>query len=217
MMWLLSDARWANEVKKRSRPRSGHGGVAGMATTEAVRRGGCGLRLNAFVLLQGHLECRSAVRHCELTTQLQRADSRRHEKSHGSMPGCQGIACPIKFALAQQHLRVGNRRADLSHQFPLARSRGRQHPRRHTELVACHDSGLESGMLTEETLEEARANGVVDGEMCKRTERRIRYRVDPFRVREHACSQAFALINRSVHFHPLTHQPLSFGVDRLVM
>ena len=30
-------------------------------------------------------------------------------------------------------------------------------------------------------------------------------------------SQAFALVNRSVRFHPLTHQPLSFGVDRLVM
>ena len=53
--------------------------------------------------------------------------------------------------------------------------------------------------------------------MCKRSERRIRYRVDPFRVREHACSQAFALINRSVCFYPLTHQPLPFGVDRLVM
>src|SRR5262245_45924814 len=136
-----------------------------MATTEAVRRGVCGLRLNAFVLLQGHLECGSALRYCELTTKLQRADSRRHEERHGSVPGCQGIACPIELTLAQQHVGVGKRRAGLSHQFPLERSRCRQHPRRHTELAADHDSALESRVLTQKTLQKARPDGVVNREM----------------------------------------------------
>ena len=82
-----------------------------------------------------------------------------------------------------EHVRVRNGRADLAHHFPLQRGRRRQHPRRHTDIAACHDERPRIRELTQEAPRKKRgANGVVDREMCKRRERRIGYGGDPFRV-----------------------------------